>query len=53
MPIVMCCCETWATTKGDKKKLLTFKRKALRKIYGLWPYLYYTRRRGNMKGEQM
>jgi hypothetical protein len=33
-PIVMYACETWSTTKEDKKKLLNFERKLLRKIYG-------------------
>jgi len=30
----MYCCETWSTKKEDEKKLLTFERKGLRKIYG-------------------
>lgn len=29
-------CKVWVTTKGDDKKLITFKRKVLRRIYG--PY---------------
>lgn len=33
-PILMYAYKTWSTTQGDKKKLHTFERKVLRKIYG-------------------
>lgn len=33
-PIVMHGIVTWSTTKGDETKLLVFKRKVLRRIYG-------------------
>jgi len=32
--VIMYGCETWSTTKGDERKLLTFERKILRRIYG-------------------
>jgi len=35
-PILTYGCEAWATTKGNDKKLITFDRKVLRRIYG--PY---------------
>jgi hypothetical protein len=33
-PIATYACETWASTKGDKEKLVIFERRILRRIYG-------------------
>jgi len=35
-PILTYGCDAWAATRGDDKKLITFERKVLRRIYG--PY---------------
>lgn len=33
-PVAMYGCETWSTTRADERRLLTFERKVLRRIYG-------------------
>jgi hypothetical protein len=33
-PIVLYACAAWASTKADEKKLMTFERKILRRIFG-------------------